>query len=90
MSAKGHLRASKIEQRLREKLTIKNLVIEDQSHLHEGHVGAKEGKSHFHLSISAKEFLGKSIIQKHKFVYEALGNMMQTDIHALSIETKDE
>ncbi|MEC9375642.1 MAG: BolA family protein [Pseudomonadota bacterium] len=84
------MRAAKIEQLLRERLTIKNLVIEDQSHLHEGHAGAKEGKSHFHLSISAEEFLGMPIIQKHKFVYEALGNMMETDIHALSIDAKDE
>jgi len=62
------------------------LEIEDQSHLHAGHAGAREGKGHFQVDIVAEAFAGKSLIQRHRLVYAALGDMMQTDIHALIIK----
>jgi BolA protein len=79
-------RAHALEQRLRDNLTVGRLAVEDQSHMHAGHAGAKDGKSHFHIVISAAEFAGKSVIQRHKLVYSAVGDLMATDIHALSIE----
>ncbi|MEL0067709.1 MAG: BolA family protein [Gammaproteobacteria bacterium] len=63
-----------------------HLVIIDESHLHAGHAGAKEGKGHFRLQIASSQFAGLRLIQSHRLIYAALGDMMQTDIHALSIE----
>ena len=78
-------RAQELEQRLRAALTINHLEIEDESHLHAGHAGAKEGKSHFSIAIGATEFSGKPPLKQHQLVYAAAGDLMQTDIHALSI-----
>ncbi len=82
------LRAAKLEQQLHDQLTIDSLEIEDQSHLHAGHAGAKDGKSHFRIAISAAEFAGKTLIQCHRLVYAAVTDLMETDIHALSIEAR--
>ena len=76
-------------QRIREKLEHAfdpvTLEIEDQSHLHAGHAGAREGKGHFQVDIIAHEFAGKTPIKRHRLIYEALGDMLETDIHALTI-----
>jgi BolA protein len=79
-------RALQLEQRLRAALTINHLEIEDESHLHAGHAGAKEGKSHFSIVIGAAEFAGKPPLKQHQLVYAAAGDLMHTDIHALSIQ----
>ena len=79
-------RARELELRLRAALTITHLEIEDESHLHAGHAGAKEGKSHFSIAIDAEEFAGKPPLKQHQLVYQAAGDLMQTDIHALSIQ----
>ena len=65
------------------------LEIEDEGHLHVGHAGAKKG-GHFKLIISGKCFSGLSTIDRHKLVYSSLGELMETEIHALSISIKDE
>lgn len=57
----------------------------DESHLHVGHAGAQAGKGHYALHIRSKQFQGKTPIQRHRMIYEALGELMQTKIHALSI-----
>lgn len=62
------------------------LLIKDQSHLHAGHEGAKDGKGHFDVTIVSSEFDGKSRIERHRMVYDALGTLVQTDIHALRIK----
>lgn len=62
------------------------LEIDDESHLHAGHAGARDGRGHFRLSIVASAFSGLNRIQRHRLVFDALGEMMQTDIHALSIQ----
>jgi BolA family transcriptional regulator, general stress-responsive regulator len=62
------------------------LEIIDKSHLHAGHAGARSGRGHYALRIRAAAFAGKTPIQRHRLVYEALGDMLQTDIHALSIK----
>jgi BolA protein len=53
--------------------------------LHAGHAGAREGKGHFQVDIVSVRFAGQSPIKRHRLVYEALGDMLETDIHALSI-----
>lgn len=82
-------RVQKIRTCLTEKLQPAHLDIIDQSHLHAGHAGAKEGKGHFAVEIVSGAFAGKSLIERHRLVYDALGDLMQTDIHALSIKAND-
>ena len=74
-----------IEKRLRNALKVSYLEIIDESHLHEGHPGAAAGGGHYQVLIAASEFKGLNLIQRHRLVYEALGDAMNTQIHALSI-----
>lgn len=62
------------------------LLIKDQSQLHAGHEGAKDGKGHFDVLIVAAAFEGQNRIQRHRMVYDALNQLMHTDIHALRIK----
>jgi BolA protein len=62
------------------------LQIEDDSHLHAGHAGARSGKGHFSVEIRSAAFAGMTPVQRHRAVYAALEAQMQTDIHALSIK----
>ena len=79
-------RIAEIRVRLTAALQPAELEIEDQSHLHAGHAGAKEGKGHFRIRIESSTFAGKTPLQRHRLIYAALGDLMETDIHALSIE----
>ena len=54
--------------------------------MHIGHQGAKSGLGHFEIIISSKEFDGLNKLAIHKLIYNALGEMMKTDIHALKIK----
>ena len=78
--------------RMRELLTAEfsplQLDIVDESHKHAGHAGARDGRGHFRVRISAAAFAGLSPVKRHQRVYAALGTMMQTDIHALALETR--
>jgi BolA protein len=78
-------RQAELERRLRENLEPGELLIKDQSHLHAGHAGARDGRSHFAVRLTATAFEGLSRIQRHRLVYDAVGGLMDTDIHALSI-----
>lgn len=69
-------------------LQPEHLAIEDQSHAHAGHAGAATGRGHFHVDIVAAAFAGESPVARHRRVYAALGELMQTDIHALSLRAK--
>jgi BolA protein len=62
------------------------LIIEDESHLHAGHAGAAGGHSHFRVTIMAEAFRGLSPLARHRLVYAAVGDLLKTDIHALTIE----
>lgn len=83
-------RIAQIDSRLRSAFEPTSLEIEDQSHLHAGHAGAREGKGHFRVVIVSNHFEGKSPIQRHRLIYEALGSLMESDIHALTIEASTE
>ena len=78
-------RVSRIEHLLAEAFSPSEMLVKDQSHLHAGHAGAKEGKGHFHVRIVSDKFAGQSRINRHRMVYDALGSFMQSDIHALRI-----
>jgi BolA protein len=79
-------------ERIREILTRDfaptELVVEDQSHLHAGHAGARDGRGHFSVRIVATAFTGLAPLARHRAVYAALGDLMQTDVHALAIEAR--
>jgi BolA protein len=62
------------------------LDVVDDSHHHVGHAGARDGKGHFTVRIASAAFAGMSPLARHRAVYAALGDMMETDIHALSIQ----
>jgi len=79
-------RLEQIETLLRKELNPEKLEIEDQSHLHAGHAGAKDGKGHFQVTIVSEHFAGKSMVQRHRIVYVALNDLLKTDIHALAID----
>jgi BolA protein len=78
-------RTTTIERLLTDVFLPTDLLVKDQSHLHAGHAGAKEGKGHFDVRIVSDKFAGQSRINRHRMVYDALGSFMQSDIHALSI-----
>ena len=78
-------RVSRIENLLAEAFSPSEMLVKDQSHLHAGHAGAKEGKGHFDVRIVSDKFAGQSRINRHRMVYDALGSFMQSDIHALRI-----
>jgi BolA protein len=81
-------RIARMDSLLRQAFSLHGLEIKDESHLHAGHAGAKEGKGHFRLVIVADEFAGLSPIKRHQLVYAAVGDMMNTDIHALTIDAR--
>jgi BolA family transcriptional regulator, general stress-responsive regulator len=75
---------------LRERLAVLNpqvLNIEDESHRHAGHAGAREG-GHFRVDILAGVFSGKNTLACHRLVYDAAGDLMQGRIHALAIHAR--
>ena len=62
------------------------LLIKDQSHLHAGHEGARDGKGHFDVTIVSQAFTGVNRVQRHRMVYDALTQLIESDIHALRIK----
>jgi len=64
------------------------LEIRDDSHRHAGHAGARDGRGHFNVEIVSSAFAGLSSVERHRAVYAALEQLMQTDIHALSIHAR--
>jgi BolA protein len=64
-----------------------HIDIEDESHMHAGHAGAREG-GHYKLSIVSPRFAGLSTMQRHRLVYDAVGDLKAAGIHALSIKAK--
>lgn len=84
---KDHVSASRIE-KIQQRLAVLNPVscqIEDDSALHAGHAGAASGGGHYRLKIVSEKFNGVKLIERHRLVYDAVGDLMQTEIHALVI-----
>jgi BolA protein len=87
----SQLLSSRLE-RIREALAAafapSHLLVSDDSHLHAGHAGARDGRGHYSVEIVSEAFIGKSSLARHRSVYAALGEMMTTDIHALQIRAR--
>lgn len=86
MKQTGSGREERLRRRLETRFAPSVLVIEDESHLHAGHAGAAGGHSHFRIRIVAEAFRGVSAVARHRLVYAAVGELLDTDIHALAIE----
>lgn len=76
----------KIRETLENKLDPLELLVKDQSQLHKGHEGAQDGRGHFDVTIVSDHFEGLNRIHRHRMVYDALTNLLETDIHALRIK----
>lgn len=77
------------EERIRERLAALQPVsvdLRDESAQHAGHAGAASGGGHWQLTIVSDAFRGKNAVARHRMIYEALGDLMKRDIHALKIE----
>jgi BolA protein len=79
--------AQDIEAALRESLQPAVLTITDDSHLHAGHAGAREGR-HFSVHIVSERFNDLSRIKRHRLVYDALHLLIPRGIHALAIDAR--
>ena len=81
-------RVARIETLLRTAFSPSHLLVKDQSHLHAGHAGARDGRGHYDVTIISDAFVGKRPLARHRMIYDALGTMMETDIHALRIDAR--
>ena len=81
-------RVTRIRELLNAALAPQSLVVNDDSHKHAGHAGARGGQGHFSVDIVSDAFAGRLPLARHRLVYAALGEMMQADIHALSIRAR--
>lgn len=81
-------RVATIRTRLEQAFAPEELEIVDDSHRHAGHAGAKDGRGHFRVRIVSQHFAGTKTLERHRLVYAALGSLMQTDIHALSVNAQ--
>lgn len=79
-------RVERIRDALQQKLAPLHIFVEDDSHRHAGHAGARDGRGHFNVHVVSSAFEGQSALARHRAVYAAVGDMMETDIHALSIK----
>ena len=79
-------RIEQIQTRLTDALEPIELEIIDESHKHVGHAGAKSGKGHFHVRIVSEQFRNLTPIRRHRLIYKAVEDLMDTEIHALTID----
>ncbi len=78
--------ADKIHNKLNGAFAPNSLEVIDESHLHEGHAGARPGgQSHFRVKIVAAAFEGKSLVQRHRMVNQTLAEELAGPVHALAI-----
>lgn len=78
-------RRAEITSRLQQRFMPLELEVQDDSAQHAGHAGARDGRGHFCVRIVSLAFQSRPRLERHRMVYAALGELMQTDIHALSI-----
>lgn len=82
------LRVGAIRAAIEQALAPVSLEIEDESHRHAGHAGARDGRGHFRVDVVSEAFEGLGPLARHRAVYVAVGELMTTDIHALAIRAR--
>jgi len=81
-------RRARIEAKLQRELEAIDIEVVDESHLHAGHAGAREGGGHFRVRIVSRAFEGKNRVAAQRLVYGVLADEMKSEIHALSIDAR--
>jgi BolA protein len=81
-----------VEARIKAKLTAAldptALTIEDESHLHAGHAGARPGgETHYRIKVASARFSGKGRVERHRMVYALLEEEIAQGVHALALQT---
>ena len=76
-----------IEARLRAALEPLSIAVQDDSHQHAGHAGAREG-GHYSVTLVSARFAGLGRVARHRLVYHSLAELMLRDIHALAIDAR--
>ena len=76
-----------LEEKLRESLDASHVEVIDESHLHAGHAGARDGGRHFRAIIVSEKFAGLSRVRSQQLVYQSVEGWMGKEIHALSMKT---
>jgi BolA protein len=80
-------RVERIRERLERELAAEHVAVEDESHRHAGHEGARSGGGHFRATIVSPRFAGLSRVAAQRLVYAALGELMAGEIHAIAMAT---
>ncbi len=65
-----------------------HIEVIDESHLHIGHEGSKDGAGHFRVIIASNQFKGMRPLARHRLVYEQVSDLIPYPVHALAIETR--
>jgi BolA family transcriptional regulator, general stress-responsive regulator len=81
------MNATEIQSRLQSSLAPSHIEVDDDSHLHAGHAGAREGR-HFTVRLTSARFDGLSRVARHRLVYDSLGALADQGVHALAIVAK--
>lgn len=85
MTSSNETRLENIRTRLIEAFSPVDCQLEDESAQHRGHPGAASGGGHYRLRLVSEQFEGLRLVNRHRLVYDAVRDMMHTDIHALAI-----
>jgi len=83
---KAPARIARIRERLEAALEPEQLEVLDESHLHVGHAGARDGRGHFRIRIQSARLAALPRLGRHRRIYDALDDLFESDIHALAIE----
>ena len=92
MTTRSQQRIAQIKQRLSVLDPVTCQVVDDSAK-HAGHAGAASGAGHYSVTIASQKFNGLKLIERHRLVYDAVGDLMHSEIHALAItalEIKDQ
>ncbi len=81
-------RVERIRARLESVFAPASVAVDDDSARHAGHAGARGGAGHFRVRIESQAFSGRSRLERHRMVYEALTGMLAGEIHALNIDAR--
>lgn len=79
--------AKEIEATLAAALAPSAIAVQDDSHLHAGHAGAREGR-HFSIRVVSERFAGVSRVGRHRLIYDALDMLIPRGIHAIAIDAR--
>lgn len=78
-------RVDELKHRIRTTLGAELVDVHDDSAQHRGHRGARGGAGHYSVVVVAERFAGMDRVERHRAVYDAVGDMMPSQVHALAV-----